>query len=332
MMQSKAIITAIGAYVPERILSNADLEKLVDTSDEWIVQRTGMRERRIAAEHEFVSDLATRAVEDMVRRYAVRVEDVDMIIVASSTVEYAFPSAASRVQANLRIPHTGVLDVNAACAGFTYALQLANSLVTSGLHRKVLVVGAETLSKITDYTDRTSCVLFGDGAGAVLIEEAGQVEGGFLAAISGTNGEGGIHLYKAGLSNQMNGVALQGNGALVQNGREVYKWAVRMVPEQLTAMIRQADLLPEQIDWFVPHSANLRMIEAMCERGPIELERTLTSVEYRGNTSAASIPLALQLAVDEGRLKHGQQLALLGFGGGLTYSGVIVRWDVPDTH
>lgn len=331
MMQSKAIITAIGAYVPERILSNADLEKLVDTSDEWIVQRTGMRERRIAAEHEFVSDLATRAIEDLVRRYAVRIEDVDMIIVASSTVEYAFPSAASRVQANLRIPHTGVLDVNAACAGFTYGLQLANSLVTSGLHRKVLVVGAETLSKITDYTDRTSCVLFGDGAGAVLIEESGQAEGGFLAAISGTNGEGGIHLYKAGLSNQMNGVALQGNGVLVQNGREVYKWAVRMVPEQLTAMIHQASLLPEHIDWFVPHSANLRMIEAMCERGPIELERTLTSVEYRGNTSAASIPLALQLAVDEGRLKHGQQLALLGFGGGLTYSGVIVRWGVPDT-
>ncbi|MNW33660.1 3-oxoacyl-[acyl-carrier-protein] synthase 3 protein 2 [compost metagenome] len=332
MMQSKAIITAIGAYVPERILSNADLEKLVDTSDEWIVQRTGMRERRIAAEHEFVSDLATRAVEDLIRRYAVRVEDVDMIIVASSTVEYAFPSAASRVQANLRIPHTGVLDVNAACAGFTYGLQLANSLVTSGLHRKVLVIGAETLSKITDYTDRTSCVLFGDGAGAVLIEEAGEAEGGFLAGISGTNGEGGIHLYKAGLSNQMNGVALQGNGALVQNGREVYKWAVRMVPEQLTAMITQAGLLPEQIDWFVPHSANLRMIEAMCERGPIELERTLTSVEYRGNTSAASIPLALQLAVDEGRLKYGQQLALLGFGGGLTYSGVIVHWGVPDTH
>ena len=332
MMKSKAIITAIGAYVPERILSNADLEKLVDTSDEWIVQRTGMRERRIAAEHEFVSDLATRAVEDLIRRYAVRVEDVDMIIVASSTVEYAFPSAASRVQANLRIPHTGVLDVNAACAGFTYGLQLANSLVTSGLHRKVLVIGAETLSKITDYTDRTSCVLFGDGAGAVLIEEAGEAEGGFLAAISGTNGEGGIHLYKAGLSNQMNGVALQGNGALVQNGREVYKWAVRMVPEQLTAMITQAGLLPEQIDWFVPHSANLRMIEAMCERGPIELERTLTSVEYRGNTSAASIPLALKLAVDEGRLKYGQQLALLGFGGGLTYSGVIVRWGVPDAH
>lgn len=332
MMQSKAIITAIGAYVPERILSNADLEKLVDTSDEWIVQRTGMRERRIAAEDEFVSDLATRAVEDLIRRYAVRIEDVDMIIVASSTTEFAFPSAASRVQANLRIPHTGVLDVNAACAGFTYGLQLANSLVTSGLHRKVLVVGAETLSKITDYTDRTTCVLFGDGAGAVLIEEAGQAEGGFLAAISGTNGEGGIHLYKSGLSTQMNGVPLQGNGALVQNGREVYKWAVRMVPEQLTAMIRQAGLLPEQIDWFVPHSANLRMIEAMCERGPIELERTLTSVEYRGNTSAASIPLALQLAVDEGRLKQGQQLALLGFGGGLTYSGVIVRWGAPDTH
>jgi 3-oxoacyl-[acyl-carrier-protein] synthase-3 len=198
------------------------------------------------------------------------------------------------------------------------------------MYRKVLVIGAETLSKITDYTDRTTCVLFGDGAGAFLVERA-TGKGDFIAAISGTSGEGGIHLYKSGLSSEMNGVPLQGEGCLVQNGREIYKWAVRTIPEQLGNLIAKAELKPEQIDWFVPHSANLRMIEAVCERGPISLERTLTSVEYRGNTSAASIPLALQLAVDEGKLKHGQQVALFGFGGGLTYAGLVLRWGVPDT-
>lgn len=327
--QSKATITAMGTYVPDRILSNADLEKMVDTSDEWIVQRTGMRERRIAAEHEFVSDLATKAVEDMIRRYEVKITDVDMILFATSTPEYAFPSSASRVQANLGIPHTGVLDLNAACAGFTYGMQLADSLVTSGVYRKVLVIGAETLSKITDYTDRTTCVLFGDGAGAFLVERASD-QGDFKSVISGTHGEGGMHLYKSGLSTEMDGQPLNAEGNLVQNGREVYKWAVRMVPEQLAELIMRAGMPPEQIDWFVPHSANMRMIEAMCERGPIPLERTLTSMEYRGNTSAASIPLALQIAVDEGKLRHGQNVALFGFGGGLTYSGLVVRWGVPD--
>ncbi|MDR6726054.1 3-oxoacyl-[acyl-carrier-protein] synthase-3 [Paenibacillus amylolyticus] len=329
MNQSKAIITAFGTYVPERILSNADLEKMVDTSDEWIVQRTGMRERRIADENQFVSDLATKAVEDMIGRYQINVNDVDMILFATSTPEYAFPSSASRVQANLGIPHTGVLDLNAACAGFTYGMQMADSLVTSGMYRKVLVIGAETLSKITDYTDRTTCVLFGDGAGAFLVERSAE-EGDFIAAISGTHGEGGVHLYKSGLSSEMNGLPLKVEGSLVQNGREIYKWAVRMIPEQLSHLITKAELEPEQIDWFVPHSANMRMIEAVCERGPIPLERTLTSMEYRGNTSAASIPLALQLAVDEGKLKHGQRVALFGFGGGLTYSGLVLKWGVPD--
>ncbi|GGH68307.1 3-oxoacyl-[acyl-carrier-protein] synthase 3 protein 2 [Paenibacillus silvae] len=329
--QSMAAITAMGTYVPDRILSNADLEKMVDTSDEWIVQRTGMRERRIAAEHQFVSDLATEAVKDMVRRYEVNITNVDMILFATSTPEYSFPSSASRLQANLGIPHTGVLDLNAACAGFTYGMQLADSLVTSGMYRKVLVIGAETLSKITDYTDRTTCVLFGDGAGAFLVERAlGQ--GDFKSVVSGTQGESGMHLYKSGLSTEMNGQPLNAEGKLVQNGREVYKWAVRMVPEQLTELIAKADMSPEQIDWFVPHSANMRMIEAVCERGPIPLERTLTSMEYRGNTSAASIPLALQLAVDEGKLQHGQNVALFGFGGGLTYSGLVVRWGVPDSE
>lgn len=203
-------------------------------------------------------------------------------------------------------------------------------MITSGMYRKVLVIGAETLSKITDYTDRTTCILFGDGAGAFLMERT-EGQGSNLAALSGTQGDGGLHVYSSGLSSEMNGVPLQGDGRLVQNGREVYKWAVRLIPEQLPKLIANSGLQTEQIDWFVPHSANMRMIEAVCERGPVPLERTLTSMEYRGNTSAASIPLAIQLAVDEGKVKQGQRLALFGFGGGLTYAGLVLEWSVPDT-
>lgn len=326
MTQSKSRITAIGTYVPDKVLTNADLEKLVETSDEWIVQRTGMRERRIAEPDQYVSDLAVAAVKDMKLRYGVEVNDVDMILVATSTSEYSFPSTASRVQSQLGIKSTGALDLNAACAGFVYALQLADGLVTSGMYHKVLVIGAETLSKITDYTDRTTCVLFGDGAGAVLVERDEQ-HSGFLASLSGTFGEGGIHLYKTALSEKMDGQELKG-GCLVQNGREIYKWAVRNIPSGMRLLLEQAGMQANEIDWFVPHSANLRMIEAICERGPIPLDRTLTSVEYRGNTSAASIPLAMQLAIDEGRLKSGDQVLLYGFGGGMTYAGSIIQWAI----
>ncbi|WP_054954633.1 ketoacyl-ACP synthase III [Paenibacillus dakarensis] len=324
LYQSK--ISGIGTYVPDRILTNADLEKMVDTNDEWIVQRTGMRERRIAAADEYVSDLAAEAVKDLERRYQVGVKDCDMILVATSTPEYAFPGTASMVQAKLGIQDTGTLDLGAACAGFVYAMQVADGLVRSGLYRKVLVIGAETLSKITDYTDRTTCVLFGDGAGAVVVERDTEQQA-FIASISGTLGESGQHLYKTNLSEQMNGTELK-KGCIVQNGREVYKWAVRNVPLGAQELLLKAALSPEQIDWFVPHSANLRMIEAICQRGPIPMERTLTSVEYRGNTSAASIPLALQLAVDDGRLKSGDTLMLYGFGGGLTYAGTILKWTL----
>lgn len=326
MTQSKSKITAIGTYVPDKVLTNADLEKLVETSDEWIVQRTGMRERRIAEPDQYVSDLAVAAVKDMKLRYGVEVNDVDMILVATSTSEYSFPSTASRVQSQLGIKSTGALDLNAACAGFVYALQLADGLVTSGMYHKVLVIGAETLSKITDYTDRTTCVLFGDGAGAVLVERDEQ-HSGFLASLSGTFGEGGIHLYKTALSEKMDGQELKG-GCLVQNGREIYKWAVRNIPSGMRLLLEQAGMQANEIDWFVPHSANLRMIEAICERGPIPLDRTLTSVEYRGNTSAASIPLAMQLAIDDGRLKSGDQVLLYGFGGGMTYAGSIIQWAI----
>ncbi|TMN20911.1 MULTISPECIES: ketoacyl-ACP synthase III [Lentibacillus] len=329
MTQSKARITAVGSYVPKRILSNADLEKIVDTNDEWITQRTGMKERRITEENEFTSDLCIKAVEKIVQDYNKNLDDVDLIIVSTSTADYAFPSVACQVQEHFNLKSTGAFDLNATCAGFTYGLHVANGLITSGLHKKILVIGGETLSKVTDYTDRSSCVLFGDGAGAVLVEYDEQ-NPSFISSVLGTNGEGGIHLYRTGLSKQMNGMDLLGNGNMVQNGREVYKWAVRMVPIGLQTLLERANLKTEDIDWFVPHSANLRMIESIGEKSHISMDNTLYSVENMGNTSSASIPLALDLGIKEDKLHYDDTVILYGFGGGLTYTGLIVKWGVPD--
>lgn len=330
-LSSRARITAIGTYVPDRILTNEDLEKLVDTNDEWIVQRTGMRERRISGEQEFTSDLCIHAVENLMNTYGKQVQDVDLIIVATTTADYAFPSVACQIQEHFHIPSTGAFDLNATCAGFAYGLHVANGLISAGLHRKVLVVGGETLSKVTDYTDRSTCILFGDGAGAVLVE-ADEAEPGFIAAIQGTDGSGGAHLYRSGLSNTMKGLPLEGEGSMVQNGREVYKWAVRTVTSGIEELLSRARMTTADIDWFVPHSVNLRMIESICEKAGFALDNTLYSVEYMGNTSAASIPLSLGLGVREGRLKQGDTLLLYGFGGGLTHTGLVVKWGVPDLN
>lgn len=326
---SRAKITAIGTYVPEQRLTNADLEKLVETSDEWIVQRTGMRERRISGDGEFTSDLCIRAIENLVDTYHANLKDVDLIIVATTTSDYAFPSVACLIQEHFAIRSTGAFDLNATCAGFAYGLHIANGLISSGVHRKILVVGGETLSKVTDYTDRTTCILFGDGAGAVLVEYE-ENDPGFIASIQGTDGSGGAHLYRSGLSKTLKGQPLQGHGKMVQNGREVYKWAVRTVTSGIEELLSRAGMTTEDIDWFVPHSVNLRMIESICEKTGFALDDTLYSVEYMGNTSSASIPLSLGLGVREGRLKHGDTLLLYGFGGGLTHAGLVVKWGVPD--
>lgn len=326
-MNSKARITAIGSYVPEKKLTNNDLEKLVETNDEWIVQRTGMRERRIASEQEFTSDLCIKAVENLIQRYDKRVDDVDFIIVATATPDFPFPSVASQIQNHYQIKDTGAMDLSAACAGFTYGLHLANSLVTSGFHKKVLVIGGETLSKVTDYTDRTTCILFGDGAGAVMVE-FDEENPSFIASIQGTDGNGGIHLYRSGLAKSIAGVDLVGDGNIVQNGREVYKWAVRTITENVQLLLDKAQVQISDIDWFVPHSANLRMIEAICNKTGISMNHTLYSVEYMGNTSAASIPLALDLGVKQEKLNDGDTVVMYGFGGGLTHNGLLVKWGV----
>lgn len=327
MSASKARITAIGSYVPERILTNNDLEKMVDTNDEWIVKRTGIKERRIASDKEFTSDLSYKAVLDLKERYNKKVDDVDLIIVCTMTPDYTTPSVASNLQARLGIKNTGAIDLNAACAGFAYGLHVANGMITSGLNKKILVVGAETLSKITDFTDRTTCILFGDGAGALLVEYD-EDQPSFISSHIGSEGEGGQHLYCTNLATQMNNIDLLGNGCIVQNGREVYKWAIKTVTNGMKIVAEKGGINLDKVDWFVPHSANLRMLESICEKSNFPMEQTLYSLVHYGNTSAATIPLSLDIGVEEGKLKAGDHVLLYGFGGGLAHAGLLIKWTL----
>ena len=327
MTISKARITAVGSYVPERRLTNGDLEKLVETNDEWITQRSGIKERRIAGKDEFTSDIAYKAVINLMERYDKSVEDVDLIIVCTFSPDFMTPSTASLVQAKLGLKHTGAIDLNAACAGFTYGLHVANGLITSGLHKKILVIGAETLSKIVDYQDRTTCILFGDGGGAVLVEfDDGQPS--FLSYHMSSQGEKGESLYCTNLSKRMFEDDLIDSNKIVQNGREVYKWAVTTVPKGMRRVMENASMSLSDVDWFVPHSANLRMIESICKKMDFPLGKTLHSLVYYGNTSAATIPLSLDLGIQEGKIKNGNKLLLYGFGGGLTQSGLLINWNI----
>lgn len=327
-IHSNAIVTAIGTYVPERVLTNYDLEKLVDTNDEWIVQRTGIQERHIAANDQFTSHLCYAAVQNMIERYGVTVTDVDYIIVATSTPDAVFPSVASQVQAHFSIEGCGAADIQAACAGFASAIQLANGLLLSGAYRKVLVIGAETLSKITDYSDRTTCILFGDGAGAFLIETSDDDLGDVLSMYAKTEGARGHLLYRSSLAPAIGEHDILTNGFIVQNGREVYRWAISHVAEGISQLLTRGGLTAADIDWFIPHSANMRIIEALCERTGFSLDQTLSSIKQFGNTSAASIPLAIDEAVKAGKVRPGQLMLLFGFGGGLTQAGVILRWSL----
>ena len=325
-----AKITAIGSYVPAQRLTNADLERMVETNDEWIVQRTGIRERRISQPNEFTSDLCVAAVQDLMARFGKSVQDVDMVIVATSTPDFTFPSVASLIQHRLGIPVTaGTMDLSAACSGFVYGLHTAQCYVASGLHRKVLVVGADTISKITDYTDRSTCILFGDGAGAVLVESTEETSG-FFGFNLGSDGSGAHQVYRTSLSHSANDIELIDTQMLVQNGREVFRWAVRTVPQGVQQLLVKSGIGLEEINWFIPHSANLRIIEPICERMGYSMEQVLYSLEYYGNTSAATIPLALDLGIREGKVQNGQKVMMYGFGAGLTHAGLLVQLDLAE--
>lgn len=324
-MASRSRIVALGAYAPEKVLSNADFEKTIDTSDEWIVQRTGMRERRIASETEFSSDLAIKAVENLVSESGACVDDVDQIIVTTFTPDHYSPHVSSIVQAHFGMKGTGTFDLNAACTGFAYAMMVADSLISSGANRKVLVIAAETVSKVVNYADRTTCILFGDAAVACLLEYT-DGPGAVLASRFKTNGTLGDNVTCGNFSNSVLGHELGTPGKVEQNGQRVYKYVMQKVPKGLVRLLEKADLTLDDLDWFIPHSANMRMIQTVCEKLPFPESQTLTSLEFYGNTSSASIPLALWLGLREGRVKRGDLLALYGFGAGLTHGGVIVRY------
>lgn len=317
-------ITAFGTYVPERIVSNEYFEKLVDTNDEWIVSRTGIKTRRFTKELEYTSDMCTQAAKNLMSNSGKRVEDVDFIIVCTTSPDQTMPNTASRVQHKLGIRNAGCNDLYAACAGFMYGLQMAHGLVNSGIYKKVLVFGAEALTKITDFEDRTSCILFGDGAGAVLIEPAEEEH--FIAFNSGTEGTYGHDLYLSHKKNNVNGVAIQPHGKIVQNGRTVFKWAVGNIPEKIRELTQKAGLELNEIDFIIPHSANLRIIEAIAKELDYPLDRMPESVTEFGNTSSASIPLAINKAINDEKIAPGHTLLMIGFGGGLTFAGTIVRW------
>lgn len=323
---SKARITALGAYVPETKLTNTDLEKMVDTNDEWIVQRTGIHERRITQKDEYVSHMVIKAVEDLQSRYTVDLNEIDLIIVATITPDNRTPSVSAMIHGQLGFPETtGVIDLNAACAGFVYALQVANGMVTTGQSKKALVIAAEVLSKITDYTDRDTCVLFGDGAGAAIVEY-NEGNPGFLGSYYGSQGASGHKLFCTGLSQDIEGKKAHVIDHLYQDGRAVYTFVIKTVPKGIKALLEQSGYTASDMKWFVPHSANLRMIHSICDKTGFEKEKALTSLEYYGNTSSATIPLALWKALKEDKIESGDKMLLYGFGGGLTHAGIIIEW------
>ncbi|RTH18580.1 3-oxoacyl-ACP synthase [Thermus scotoductus] len=316
-------ILALGAYVPQRVLRNEDFEAYLDTSDEWIVTRTGIRERRIAAEDEYTSDLAFKAVEDLLGRHPGALEGVDGVIVATNTPDALFPNTAALVQARFGIQGFAY-DLLAGCPGWLYALAQAHAMVEASLARKVLVVGAEALSKIVDWNDRATAVLFGDAGGAAVV---GRVrEGfGFRSFVLGADGTGAKELYHACVAPRLpDGTSMRNR--LYMNGREVFKFAVRVMNTATLEAIEKAGLTPEDIKVFVPHQANLRIIDAARERLGLPWERVVVNVDRYGNTSTASIPLALKEAVEDGRIQEGDHVLLVSFGAGLTWAATVLTW------
>ncbi|NLG07922.1 MAG: ketoacyl-ACP synthase III [Deinococcales bacterium] len=317
-------ITALGAYAPDRIVTNHDLERMMDTSDEWITTRTGIKRRHVAADDEFTSDLAFAAVDDLLARHGDdALAGVDMVIVATNTPDGLFPATAALVQERFKL-QAGAFDLLAACPGWLYALGVAKSLVEAGQCKRVLAIGAEALTKIVDWNDRSTAVLFGDGAGAVVVE-AVPAGFGIRSMVMGADGSGAHHLHRKAVGKCLpNGEPLA--DSLYMNGREVYKFAVRVMNTATIEAVEKAGMTTEDISLFVPHQANLRIIEAARERLRLDPERVVVTVDEYGNNSTASIPLALRHALDGGRIAAGDNLLLVTFGAGLSWASSVLTW------
>ena len=321
-------IIGLGSYVPEKIMTNKDLEQVMDTSDEWIVERTGIRERHIAAENEATSDLATKAAQKALEDANITAAEIDLIIVATGTADMAFPATACLVQDNLKAINAAAFDVSAACSGFIYALVTGSQFIKAGLYRKVLVIGAETLSRITDWSDRKTGMLFGDGAGAAVLGETPEGYG-ILGVDLGSNGSG-AELLKVPAGGSRNPATvetvLQRQHYIQMDGNEVFKFAVKIMGETTSKALQNANLTPVDVTYLVPHQANIRIIKSAAKRLGLPMEKVVVNVDKYGNTSAASVPIALDEAVKSGVIKPGDIIALVGFGGGLTWASSIMKW------
>ncbi len=324
-MAYAARVVSCGAYLPERVITNAEMSSMVDTDDAWIRKRTGIRQRHIAAEGQFTSDLGVAAAEEALRAASVSANEVDLIVCATATPDETFPATATRIQSRLGAHSAAAFDVQAVCSGFIFALSVANNFIRCGQAKRVLVVAAETFSRILDWSDRSTCVLFGDGAGAVLLESV---------ALNGAGAQRGIlstHIYSDGDHHDALYVdggpgSTRTTGFLRMEGREVFKHAVTRMAEAVDTALEANELTPGDIDWMVPHQANIRIIEAMAKRLNLPMDQVIVTVDKHANTSAASIPLALYAGVSDGRIKQGDVLLLEAMGGGFTWGSALLRW------
>ncbi|MDM5213755.1 beta-ketoacyl-ACP synthase III [Peribacillus sp. NJ4] len=305
-------ILGLGRYLPDKIVTNADLEKIMDTSDEWIRTRTGIEERRIANDDIDTSDMAYEAAKAALKNAEISAEEIDLILVATVTPDQSFPSVACMIQEKLGAMKAAAMDVSAACAGFMYAMITAQQFIKTGAYKHVLIVGVEKLSKVTNWEDRNTAVLFGDGAGAAVLGPVSEGKG-VLSFELGADGTGGKHL-------------LQEGDFIHMNGREVFKFAVRQMGESSLGVLDKAGLTKEDVDLLVPHQANIRIMEASRERLGLPLEKMAKTVHKYGNTSSASIPMALVEEMEAGRIKDNDLIVMVGFGGGLTWGAIALRW------
>ncbi|MGB6538913.1 MAG: beta-ketoacyl-ACP synthase III [Xanthobacteraceae bacterium] len=325
MTVRRSVVLGCGSYLPSRVLTNDDLARKVATSDEWIVQRTGIHERRIAAPGELTSQMATLAARSALAHAHLEAQSIDLIVLATSTPDNTFPASAVSVQAELGITRGAAFDLQAVCSGFIYGLATADALIKSGAFSRALVIGSETFSRILDWTDRSTCVLFGDGAGAVVLEAQEQSETdearGILTVQLRSDGRHKSKLYVDGGPSSTGTV-----GHLRMEGREVFRHAVAMITDVVEAAFAATGYSAEDVDWFIPHQANKRIIDGSAHRLGIAPAKVVTTVDRHGNTSAASIPLALADALAERRIKHGDLLLLEAMGGGFTWGAALVRW------
>ncbi|MBC8050443.1 MAG: ketoacyl-ACP synthase III [Chitinophagales bacterium] len=321
----RSVVKSVGAYLPKNAVSNEDLARRVDTSDEWITERTGIKSRHLAAEGEFTSHLGLAAARQALERAELEPRDIDLIVLATSTPDSTFPATATTIQAQLGITHGAAFDLQAVCSGFVYALSAADNFIKSGQHKRALVIGAETFSRILDWEDRTTCVLFGDGGGAVVLEgqtQSGQLsDRGILSSVLHSDGRHNDKLYVDGGPSSTKTV-----GHLRMQGKEVFRFAVNAISSVVEETLEANGLQATDIDWFVPHQANKRILDGTAKKLGIDPEKIVITLDRHGNTSAASIPLALNVAFEDGRIKRGDLILLEAMGGGFTWGASLVRW------